>query len=186
VSGDILDECFNGFRHSAFRLETLPAYAVSGEAESIEAWRAGRARPERSVRTNGYLREVAANVLAGRERTRVRIVDHPLSEYCLYQMAAYVESAAAGEQIRIVVRNGGSKRAGQDLRIVSDFWFFDQGTEAECAVLMDYDAAGAFTGTRLAAEPELAVCRKLWATAYKYSVHINEYLASARLATPVA
>jgi hypothetical protein len=29
------------------------------------------------------------------------------------------------------------------------------------------------------------VCRKLWATAYKHSIHINEYLASARLVTPV-
>jgi hypothetical protein len=186
VSGDILDECFDSFRHSAFRLETLPAYAVSGEAERIEAWREGRARPERSVRTSAYLREVAANVLAGRERTRVRIVDHPLSEYCLYQMAAYIESAAAGEQIRIVVRNGGSKRARQDLRIVSDFWFFDHGTEHERAVLLAYDAVGAPTGARLATEPELAVCRELWATAYKHSVHLNEYLAEARLATSVA
>jgi hypothetical protein len=186
VSGDVLDECFGSFRRSAFRLETLPAYAASGEAERIAAWRAGRARPERSVRTSGYLREVAANVLAGRERMRVRIVDHPLSEYCRYQMAGYVESAAAGEQIRIVVRNGGSNRATQDLRTVSDFWFFDQGTEHERAVLLEYDAEGAFTGARLAAEPDLALCRKLWATAHKYSVPINEYLASARLATSIA
>ena len=185
MSGDILDECFDSFRHSAFRLETLPAYAVSGEAERIKAWREGRARPERSVRTSGYLREVAANVLDGRERMRVRIVDHPLSEYCAYQMSAYIESAAAGEQIRIVVRDGGSEQARQDLRIVSDFWFFDQGTEHECAVLLDYDAKGAPTGAHLAAGPDLALCRRLWATAYKHSVHINEYLATARLATSV-
>src|SRR5215472_6361562 len=130
VSGDILDECFSRFRSSAFRLEALPAYAVSGEAERIEAWRDGRARPERSVRTSGYLRDVAANVLAGLERTRVRIVDHPLSEYCRYQMAGYIESAAAGEQIRIVVRNGGSEQSTPGLdSVVNDFWFFDMGTE---------------------------------------------------------
>jgi hypothetical protein len=185
VSGDILDECFRSFRHSALRLETLPAYSVSGEAERIEAWREGRARPERSVRTSEYLREVAANVLAGRERTRVRVVDHPLSEYCRYQMAAYIESAAAGEQIRIVVRGGGSEQARQDLEIVRDFWFFDHGTEHERAVLLHYDAKGAPTGAHLATEPDLASCRKLWATAYKHSVHINEYLASARPVTSV-
>ena len=185
MSGDILDECFGSFRHSALRLETLPAYAVSGEAERIQAWREGRARPERSVRTSEYLREVAANVLAGRERMRVRIVDHPLSEYCRYQMAGYIETAAAGEQVRIVVRGGGSEQARQDLGVVSDFWFFDQGTEHERAVLLEYDARGALTGTRLAAEPDLASCRKLWAAAYKHSVHINEYLASARLVTSV-
>jgi hypothetical protein len=185
VSGDILDECFRSFRHSAVRLETLPAYTASSEAERIQAWREGRARPERSVRTSEYLREVAASVLAGRERMRVRIVDHPLSEYCRYQMAGYIETAAAGEQIRIVVRGGGSQRARQDLEIVSDFWFFDQGTEHECAALLEYDSNGAFTGARLAASPDLALCRRRWATAYKHSVHFNEYLASARLATPV-
>lgn len=183
MSGDILDECFRSFRHSALRLETLPAYAASGEAERIQAWREGRARPERSVRTSEYLREVAANVLAGRERMRVRIVDHPLSEYCRYQMAGYIESAAAGEQIRVVVRHGGGEQARQGLDNVSDFWFFDQDTEHERAVLLEYDANGALTGAHLAAEPDLALCRKLWATAYKHSVHINEYLASARLVT---
>jgi hypothetical protein len=183
VSGDILDECFRSFRHSAFRLETLPAYTAGSEAERIQAWREGRARPERSVRTSEYLREVAANVLAGRERTRVRIVDHPLSEYCRYQMAGYIEAAAAGEQIRIVVRGGGSEQARRDLDIVSDFWFFDQDTEHERAVLLEYDAKGALTGAHLAGEPDLASCRKLWTIAYKHSVHINEYLASARLAT---
>jgi hypothetical protein len=115
---------------------------------------------------------------------RVRIVDHPLSEYCRYQMAGYIESAAAGEQIRIVVR-GGSEQARQDLDVVSDFWFFDQGTQDERAVLLQYDPRGALTGAHLATEPDLALCRKLWATAYEHSVHINEYLASARLVTSV-
>jgi len=186
VSGDILDECFGSFRHSALRLETLPAYTASSEAERIQAWRQGRARPERSVRTSEYLREVAANVLGGRERMRVRIVDHPLSEYCRYQMAGYVEAAAAGEQIRIVVRGGGSEQARQDLGVVSDFWFFDQGTEHERAVLLQYDSRGALTGAHLATEPDLVLCRKLWATAYKHSIHINEYLASVRLVTSVS
>jgi len=187
VSGDILDECFRQFRASAFRLETLPAYAVSGEAERIHAWRDGRARPERSVRTSEYLREVAANVLAGRQRMRVRIVDHPLSEYCRYQMAGYIESAAAGEQTRIVVRNGGSEQSTPDLDSVAhDFWLFDTGTEDERAVLLEYDVTGAFTGARPAAEPDLVLCRRLWALAYKHSVHLNEYLVSAGIVASVA
>jgi hypothetical protein len=186
VSGDILDECFRQFRSSAFRLETLPAYDVSGEAERIEAWRDGRARPERSVRTSEYLREIAANVLAGRERMRLRIVDHPLSEYCRYQITGYIESAAAGEQTRIVVRNGGSEQTRPDLDSVGgDFWFFDMGTGDERAVLLEYDATGAFTEAHLAAGPDLALCRRLWALAYTHSVHLNEYLVSAGLVTSV-
>src|SRR5215472_1528382 len=70
VTGSILGNCFSEFRFSARRLETLPAYLVPEEAESLAAFRARRPVPERSLRTNDYLREVAEDVLAGRERLR--------------------------------------------------------------------------------------------------------------------
>ena len=102
-------------------------------------------------------------------------------------MAGYMESAAAGEQTRIVVRNGGSEQFIPDLdSVANDFWFFDMDTEDERAVLLEYDVTGAFTGARFAAGPDLASCRRLWALAYEHSVHLNEYLVSARLVTSVA
>lgn len=182
MSGGILDECFRQFQVSAVRLETLPAYAVKGEQERIQAWRDGRPRPERSVRTNDYLREVAANVLAGRERRRIRVVDHPLSEYLRYQFTGYVETAAAGEEILVAVRRAGSRLIRPDLEHVSDAWLFDLGHAGECAVLLSYHPDGAFTGARLADASELAACIRWHDAAVRHSVPLNAYLAQIRMA----
>ena len=47
-----LGACFDLFERSAFRLETLRAYAVGAEDERLRAFRLGLPRPERSVRTS--------------------------------------------------------------------------------------------------------------------------------------
>jgi hypothetical protein len=187
VSGDLLGDAFRDFQVSAQRLETLPAYSVSGEAERIAAWREGRPRPERSVRTNDYLREVAENVLAGKQRRRIRIVDHPLSEYIRYQLTGYVESAAAGEEILVAVRRGGQRAAERDLSgMDQDFWLFDAGTLEQRAILLDYDEAGRFAGTREASPGAVAECLRWVDLAADYTVPLNAYLAAERKATAAA
>jgi hypothetical protein len=189
VSGDILDECFAWYHTSAVRLETLQAYSVGGsEAERLAAWERGYPIPERSVRTSEYLREVAAGVLAGRERQRVRIVDLPATDYTRFEtLVAYPESAAAGEEIRIAVRNGGIPEAQKALAgIDSDAWFFDLGTEDERCVLMEYEADGAYTAAHLATEVDHRHLRKLLAKAVHHSVPLAEYLAQARRRTAAA
>jgi hypothetical protein len=183
VTGEILEECFSEFRYSAVRLETLPAYSVPGELERIAAWRAGRPRPERSVRTSDYLREVAQNVLGGKQRTRIRVLDLPMSGYALYQMTGYVESAAAGEEIRVAVRRGGTQEAQSDMAAVADFWLFDRGAGFGRAVLMDYDEDGRFTGSRPA---ELDACEAMWDAAARHAVPLNEFLARASLTIAAA
>jgi Family of unknown function (DUF6879) len=188
VTGDILDECFAWYHTSAVRLETRPEYrAGEAEAERIQAWKRGLPRPERSVRTNDYLREVAAGVLNGRERQRFRIVDEPISDYVRYQLVGYGESQAAGEQVFIAVRNGGTAEAAKALAgIMSDAWFFDLGTEDERCVLMEYEADGTFTAAHLATSVDHRYLRKLLAKVAKHSVPFNEYLAQVRRRTAAA
>jgi hypothetical protein len=189
VSGGILDECFRWYHTSAIRLETLQAYqAGEAEAERLAAWKRGYPIPERSVRTNEYLREVAAGVLAGRERQRFRIVDHPATDYTRYEtLAAYPESAAAGEEIRIAVREGGTPEAQKALAgIASDAWFFDAGTEDERCVLMEYEADGTYVAAHLATEVDHRHLRKLLVKTAEHSVPLAEYLAQARRRTAAA
>jgi hypothetical protein len=186
VSGDPLEDCFASFRFSAYRLETLPAYSVPDEAERIQAWREGLPRPERSVRTSGYLREVASHVLAGLDRARIRIADLPLSEYTRYELAGYPETLAAGEQIFVAVRRGGDEKAGRDLSEASDFWLFDYGQEGEQAVLMYYEQDGSFASAHLATAPDLTWCHRMWGKAARHAVALNEYLAVNRRATSAA
>lgn len=187
MSSDVLDACFRDFRVSALRLETLPAYHVAGEAERIAAWRNGQPRPERSVRTNAYLREVAADVLAGRDRIRIRVVDHPLSDYLRYQFAGYVESAAAGEEIRVAVRQGGTRAAQRDLAVTGpDCWVFDRGADSERVVVLYYDTDGRYQGAELADPARAAECLSELDWAAMHAIPLNEYLAQAGLATAAA
>lgn len=189
MSGDILDECFRWYHTSAIRLETLQAYSAGeAEAERMAAWKRGHPIPERSVRTNDYLREVAAGVLAGRERQRFRIVDHPASEYTRFEtLVSYPESAAAGEEIRIAVRGGGSPDAQKALAgIASDAWFFDLGTEDEACVLLEYEADGTFTAVHLATEVDHRYLRRLLAKTAEHSIPLAEYAAQARRRTAAA
>lgn len=186
MSGEALEECFSDFRFSAARLETLPAYAVGDEAERIAAWREGRPRPERSVRTSTYLREVAQDVLWGKERRRIRVIDLPMSDYSRYQVTGYVESAAAGEEILVAIRRGGPQEAQADLDGMADFWLFDGGTDRPRAVLMDYDEAGRFTGSREAGPVELEACEAMWDVAARHAASLNEFLARASLTIAAA
>jgi hypothetical protein len=183
----LLGDCFRDFRVSARRLESLPSYSEPEEDEQLRAWREGQPRPERSVRTDSYLRKVAADVLAGRERKRVRIADHPPGEYLRWELAGYVENAAAGEETLVAVRRDGSGLLVPDLAgVAADFVWFDAGTRDECAVLLEYNLAGAFTGERPATAQELGYCRHLWHVAEEHSVPLAAYLASAREAAAAA
>ena len=180
MTGSILGDCFSEFRLSAIRLEALPAYSVREEAESLAAWRARRPGPERSLRTSDYLREVAEDVLAGRQRQRVRVVDEPLPDYVQWELERYAENQVAGEEIRVAVRKGGSEAAQKDLAHVLDGWGFDLADENGCVVLMDYEQDGSFTGAHLATAVDAIWWQRTLAKAYQHSVPLNEYADTRR------
>ena len=56
--------CFDDFRYTAVRLETLQLYDVPAEAERIAAFREHRQMPERSPQTNPFLRRIADTTAA--------------------------------------------------------------------------------------------------------------------------
>lgn len=176
MNADEFQECFDSFTDSTFRLETLQQYTIAEEQERIERFREGLPRPERSVRTSSWLRRIALSTAAGKEWSRVHVVDHPLSEYLQYQMVGYVENQAVGEQITIADR-----ATHPDLEELSkDFWLFDVETEDAFAVLMDYDDEGHILAFERVDDTEtLQRCRAQRDTALRYAVHLNTYLAAA-------
>ena len=186
MSDDVLDACFSGYRFSAIRLETLPAYSVRGEAEFIQAWRERKPRPERSVRNDEYLREVAADVLAGRDRQRIRVVDEPLSDYIRWELNGLAENDVAGEATQVAVRAGGSEKAVRDLAGITDFWMFDYGHEDEQAVLLYYGQDGEFDSAYLATAVDHGWCRKMLARALRHSVPLAEFAAKHRRGSAAA
>lgn len=170
------DAHFDRFSSTVFRLETLQDYTAS-EAERVAAFLRGEPRPERSIRTSPWLARVARTTLEGKSWQRVRVIEEPVTDYTRYELEGYVESQAAGEQIRIA-RRAGPSDFPKLAALRRDFWLFDAGLTGEFALLMHYGPRGRFnsaeliTGTQvldeLVAEHDLAV---------KWSVPLNQYLA---------
>jgi len=173
---DEFDTLFDRFSHDVFRLETLQRYAVSEEDERLRAFRDGTPRPERSVRTSPWLARIAMTTTEGKHWSRVHVVEHPLSEYLRYELLGYIESAAAGEEIRIADRT-----ADSDLdRLGPDFWLFDAEASDAYAVLMHYDQQGEVLGFEYTADHDvLHRCSAQRDVALKYSLALNAYLAKA-------
>lgn len=163
---------FDSAHRSVFRWEAHPLYAVPGDDASMAAFRAGTPRPERSVRTSPWLRRIAVQSTREVEPVdwwRVRVMGDPLSEYDHWSLLAYVESQAAGEQVRVIDPG----RLESD-----DFWLIDAGTPHAVAVVMHYDGEGRLlererVTDRQRLEELAAVC----AAATTLSVPLNVWLA---------
>lgn len=164
------DALFDGVVRSVVRLEALPAYAVGGaEQDRLDAFRAGRARPLRSVRTDPWLARIAlTTITTGKDWSRLRVVDDPLTDYQRYQLASYRESQAVGERIRLVRRAsvGG---------VGPDFWLFDDRR----VVLMHYHPDGRLDRRELRDDRSVVdECRDRVERLGAGSVPLNEFLAS--------
>lgn len=174
-----LEECFDSFTATAFRLEARPAYAVAGETERIEAFRKGLPRPERSVRTSPWLARIAVTTIAGKRWQRVRVVSDPLTDYQRYQMASWIESQAAGEEIRIA--------PGRPFANVHDFWLFDAGLPSSQLAVLRYDGQCRYLGADITASDKAIVehmaARDL---ALAHSLPLNRWLAMAGKASAAA
>jgi hypothetical protein len=176
ATGD-LGRCFEVFKVSAFRLETLRVYAVPGEGERLRAFCQGLALPERSAQTSTWLRRIAGTTAAGKSWRRVRVLGRPLSDYECYQLIGYRESAEAGEVIRIADRSARPELAA----LARDFWLFDAGTARPFAALMSYDHAGEYLGAEVTTEPAVIMaCVTARNLAQRYSVPLGAYLAQLK------
>jgi hypothetical protein len=100
VNANDFGQLFESFTVSAFRLECLPAYDVTEDAEreAFRRWRAG----EQPQRDRAWLQTVRDAKERGAQMQRVRLVESPLTEYQRFELAhGYPANVAAGEDIRI-------------------------------------------------------------------------------------
>lgn len=171
------DGLFDAFTHRVFRLEALQAYAVSAEDARLRAFRDGTPRPERSVRTDPWLRRIAVTTAAGKTWSRVHVVQQPLTMYIRYELISYVESQAAGEQIGIIDVHD------HPLLQQPDFWLFDWDTDHPQAVVMHYSPDGKLEGREHVTDSVLLRhLNSVREAAQAEAVSLNTYLAVARSA----
>lgn len=167
---------YDRFIRSAFRLESLPEYKVAAESAEVAAFLRGEPLPERSVRTSPWLARIAATTIAGKSWSRVHVIDLPVSEYLRYEFAAYHANQAAGEQIRIAVRDQQPALAD----VLEDFWLFDAETDRPFGHRQLYSPDGTYLGAEAITDPdELARCAELKSIAWTASKPFNEFLAGS-------
>jgi hypothetical protein len=165
LGGDDWRAVFDGYREEAFRLETLPAYAVDGEEDEYAAFLATGelnlpAEDPWLVRVRGYR-------AGGRWIGRVHIVTQPLSDYLRYEFAAYRYNVQAGEDVRILdVTDRPNPLAG-----FGDFWLFDRTK----VVAMHYRPDGTQSARELLDGAELDRYRQARDTALSLAVPFAEY-----------
>ncbi|MFE3883666.1 DUF6879 family protein [Streptomyces lydicus] len=133
LDGDEWAARFESFRREAWRLETLPEYRVSQEAEEIRAFLAGE-RIDPHAYSNEYTDNLKRLRREGKSKGRVHIVTRPLSDYLRFEFMYYEPHVWAGEEIRIMDVTG----RPNPFKEVQDFWMFDRSE----VVLMHYEADG--------------------------------------------
>jgi hypothetical protein len=176
-----LADCFDRFTATAFRLETLDRYDAPGQDMRLAAFRAGLPRPQQSIWGTLWLGRIADTTAAGKHWSRVHIVTSPVSEYVRYEIASYVESTAAGEDVRLASRD--SLPALAELR--TDFWLFDHETSYPFAAIMNYDDAGRLVGTEVTdASQAVARCIGQRAVAMAVSQPLAEFVKEMEAAQP--
>lgn len=131
---------------TAFRLETLDAYEVASDGSDFARWLAGEPVPT-PERKQPWLARLRSERDRGLYRSRVHVVDSPLSDYLRYECEwSYLPNGEAGEDIRILDLSEVHLQAHEhDLFVeTGDFWLINGQT-----VRMDYDNRGQFIGANV-------------------------------------
>lgn len=163
----------------AFRLETRQAYAVSAESAQLRAFTEGRALPA-DPHVGRSMQVISTANSAGVRIHRVHVVDLPLTAYLRYEMAAYAENTAAGEDVRIAVRSWHPDLA----RLTEDFVLFDPGSARQAMVWMRYDDEGRLTGRDYGTASDLALAARQRDVALAHSVPLSEFTRLAASPSP--
>jgi hypothetical protein len=165
-----LGRLLDGFEHTAYRLELLPAYDEASEAPALASFLAGR-EPDIYPGRRGWLERLSRARDAGKVMQRVHVVAEPLSDYLRFEIGwAYSQSQDAGEDIRILAAD----QAPAAVKEAVDYWLFDSRT----LVRMKYDDRGRLVRLDRATDPDevVAACYTRDA-ALHYAVPLDVYAA---------
>lgn len=167
LSREDLSALFQGFRRSAFRMETHQTYTMPGEAGEVRDFLAGRPMPPDF--NAGWHATIRANVTAGKTIQRLKIVRRPFTDYTRFLFAwALPGNVAAGEDYRILdVTDRPADIPDQD------FWLFDDST----VVLLNFDSDGVLLDRQLADSSKMAEYLHRRDTALSEAVPFIEYRA---------
>jgi hypothetical protein len=167
-----LEPFFDAIRHDAFRVETLPAYAVAVESDGLGAYLAGAPfqKSETGQQFNEFIR---GQVEAGVTWRRVRVTRSPLSDYERWECEwGYTHSEPLGHHTYILDL---AETASSPPLPGYDWWMFDE----QVVLRFHYDDAGQFLGADPIDDPgQVAAHARYRDTALAAAVPFPEYWAA--------
>jgi hypothetical protein len=166
--GDDFHRIFDGFSHTALRLESLAHYAVPAEREAYRDFLAGR--PFDLSWHQPWLEMIKAAVDAGKDVRRVRVMSEPPTPYQAFELTITPHNLHAGEDIRILSTDAARRLALPD----TDYWLFDRAK----VVIMHFDSAGVFLHADVSeGAGAVAECRRLWNLAWDQATPYVDHIA---------
>jgi Family of unknown function (DUF6879) len=163
-----LNELYDSFEHSVFKLEVRDRYNLAAEQESLRRFLAGQPDPERATRP--WLAKMQAATGQGKRVERVRVVSEPHSDYIRWELAGTPYNLAAGEDIRYLPRDCAEQVGLPD----HDFALFDSTR----LVLLHFDADDQPLPHELTTDPAVVVRHCYWRDlAWHYAIPYSQYSA---------
>lgn len=172
LTEDDFSRLVQDFRHTAFRLETLPVYDVPEERCLFSSYLAGDLK---APAEDEWVEFVKQATLQRKRISRVHLLPQKLTPYLRFEIEwGYVHSAQVGEDIHLVL----SSTAISDLdRADGDFWLFDDDT----AIVLDYTPGGAFQcARRVVGREHLDRLRATRDRVMKNALPLTKYLSLCR------
>jgi hypothetical protein len=169
------DRLLAGVTDSFFRLETLQNYTVDEYDERLHIFREeGRlaATPPRKVEWCAWIEERTA---AGQRVHRVHVLDLPANDYIRYELRAYEENVAAGEDVRLADRCADPALD----RLRTDFILLDGDTDHPVVLLQQHSPEGELIGMEESRDPaDVERCRRDRDLAIAHSIPLGDVSAA--------
>lgn len=127
---------FEDFKHTAYRVETLPVYSVQDEIEDYNRFLLGQ--PLNPNNNDEWLKTIHKATQAGKIFERIRIISNELTDYEKYEFLCYHNNSIAGEKIYVLSADDYNKLVADEMK--GDFWIFDN----ELLVKLNYNSNGEF------------------------------------------
>lgn len=133
-----MKELFKVFKHSAYRIESLPNYKVNSEEKDYFNFINGQ--PVK-YGDKDWIKELNQWPKDGKKIKRIRVISEELTSYEKYEFNCYHENFLAGEEIKVLPRSIYENLVKKADRF--DFWIFDEKYMCK----LNYDSDGTFLGS---------------------------------------
>jgi hypothetical protein len=149
ISEALFGDLLASFERSAFRLELQPAYSEPCEHDTVQRFLAGRPQPPTEVpELREWFGQVSRLTRAGRTVQRVRVHEHPPTDYQRWERWIGQWNAAAGEHIRYMTRQQAHDAGLLPAAGSADWWLIDE----DRLIVMRFDDGGRRLHTELVAD----------------------------------